>query len=155
MRHRLAVAFAAAACLFAASPARAGLYSDELAKCLVRSTTPQDRAALVRWMFIALSNHPAVKSVASVTKAQAEDANRTTGELFMRLLTTACKDDTQRALQYEGTGAISSGFQVLGQVAGRELMGSPDVAASFAGLEKYLDASRIQALVKNAASAGR
>jgi hypothetical protein len=106
-------------------------------------------------MFVALANHPAVKSVASVSKTQSDEANKTTGKLFMRLLTTSCKDDTVRALRYEGAEAIQAGFGVLGQVAGRELMTSPHVTASLAGMEKHLDTNRLQGLVKNAASAGQ
>ena len=154
MSRRFAMACVVAACAFGASRASAGPYSDELGKCLVRSTTSADRGALVRWMFIALANHPAVKSVVSVSRAQIDEANRTTGELFMRLLTTSCRDETTRAVQYEGNGALAAGFQVLGQVAGRELMTSPDVAASLAGLQEHLDANRIAELVRNA-GAGR
>ena len=35
----------------ATEPALAGPYSDDLTKCLVRSTTNADRNALVKWMF--------------------------------------------------------------------------------------------------------
>ncbi len=155
MNHRLAMACVSVAGALAATPARADVYSDELGKCLVQSTTREDREALVRWMFIALANHPAVKSVASVSKAQSDEANKTTGKLFMRLLTTSCKGDTQRALQYEGAPALQAAFQMLGQVAGHELMASPAVGASLAGLQKYLDTNRLQSLMKNAASAGQ
>jgi hypothetical protein len=34
-----------------ASPVDAGVFSDDLSKCLVRSTTATDRAELVRWVF--------------------------------------------------------------------------------------------------------
>jgi hypothetical protein len=151
----LVTSFLAIACALAASPARAGPYADELGKCLVQSTTRADREALVRWMFAALASHPAVKSVALVSRAQMDEANRVTGELFMRLLTTQCKDAAVRAIQYEGAGALDAGFQVLGQVAGRELMSSPDVAASMAGLEKHLDKDRLQSLAKQPAGTGR
>jgi hypothetical protein len=106
-------------------------------------------------MFIAFANHPAVKSLVTVSKAQADAANKTIGDLFMRLLTASCKDDARRALQYEGTGAIEAGFQVLGLVAGRELATSPDVAAGLAALEKHIDKNRLQGLTKNPASAGQ
>lgn len=46
-----------------AAPAvsHAGLYTDDLARCLVVSTSTQDRADLVRWIFSAASAHPVVK----------------------------------------------------------------------------------------------
>lgn len=154
MRNRIALTLVAAACALAAVPARAGPYSDALGKCLVQATTRQDREALVRWMFVALAHHPAVRSLVKVSAAQGDAANKATAEMFMRLLTTSCRDDTQRAMQYEGAAAIQTGFQLLGQVAGMELMGSPDVAASLSGLQKHIDEKRLDAVLKPA-SAGR
>jgi hypothetical protein len=37
------------------SMAAAGPYSDDLAKCLVKSTTKEDRVSLIRWLFAAAS----------------------------------------------------------------------------------------------------
>lgn len=127
-------------------PAQAGPYADDLSKCLVSSTSKDDRASLVTWMFSAASLHPAVKSIASVTPKQLDDANKHAGELFMRLLTDACKSQTQQALQYEGASTIQTSFQVLGQVAGQELFTSPEVGAALAGMSKYIDEARLKEL---------
>jgi hypothetical protein len=44
----------------AAMPVLGGMYADEMAKCLVKSTNAADRSVLVRWLFAAGASHPAV-----------------------------------------------------------------------------------------------
>jgi hypothetical protein len=131
--------------LFAASaaPSHAGIYSDELAKCLVASTSNSDRSLLVRWIFSTAALHPDVSSIAAVTPAQREGTNRATGQLIDRLLTVACSKQTRDALKLEGPQALQSSFQVLGQVAMRSLMENPAVAQGFQGMGKYMDEKKI------------
>ena len=132
--------------LLASTPAFAGPYTDDLAKCLVSSTTTADRNALVKWMFAATSTHPAVKSLVTMSAVQIDEANKTVAALFVKLLAESCKTKTQEALKYEGKSAIDASFTVLCQVAGRELFSDPNVAANMAGLQKYFDKNKLQQL---------
>ncbi len=70
------------------------------------------------------------------------------GNLLMRLLTESCKKEAEKALEFEGDATMQASFQVLGQVAGRELFASPEVAEGMAGLEKYLDKDKLESLNK-------
>jgi hypothetical protein len=135
-----------AASLSLAPAVQAGIYSDDLSKCLVESTTPADRVALVRWLFVAAAAHPAVASIASVSPKDLDEANKTTAALFMRLLTDSCKDKAKNALNFEGPVTLTTSFQVLGQVAGREMFSSPEVTKAMSGLEKYTDVKKLEAL---------
>lgn len=130
------------------SGAQAGVYTDDLSRCLIQSTTPNDRTLLVRWMFAAAASHPAVKSIAAVTAADLDTANKQTGALFMRLLTEACRDEAKAALKFEGQSTIEASFNAFGQVAGRELFSSPEVTAGMAGLGTYIDQEKLQALTQ-------
>lgn len=136
------------AALAAASPSFAGVYTDDLAKCLVDSTTAQDRTTLVRWMFGAATAHPDVASIAKVAPAQMEKANAAVADLLVKLLTESCVDKSKKAIKYEGAFAIQQSFQVLGQVAGTELFSNPDVQKATAGLEKHIDKQKLAALGK-------
>jgi len=126
-------------------PAHAGPYSDDLGKCLVASTTLADKGALVKWMFATAALHPAVKSIASVTPAERSGFNRDTARLFERLVTESCKAQTRQALQYEGAAALQVAFQLLGQVAARELFSDPAVAGGMAELEQHFDKQKLEA----------
>lgn len=149
--YRLAAAVAALLALGApASFAQAGVYSDDLAKCLVKSSSPADQATLVVWVFAAVSAHPAVQPYAKVTDAQRDDVNKQGAKLFERLLTVDCRAETVAALKYEGPSSMESSFRVLGEVAMRSLMSEPKVQASISGLGRDVDQSKIDALAKEA-----
>lgn len=143
-RHVVAAAIAVSVCALSAGPAYAGPYSDDLAKCLVESTTTTDKNALVKWMFAMAALHPAVKSIASITEAERTLSSRGTAQLFERLLTESCRTQTQQAVKYEGAAALQTGFQMLGQVAARELFADPGVARGLADLENHIDSQKMK-----------
>ena len=121
----------------------AGVYSDELAKCLVRSTTDADKTYLMRWLFASMAVHPAVRSITSVSDAERTELNKNAAKLFERLITETCKTQTQEAVKYEGPATLQSSFEVLGQVAGRGLMSDPGVSKSMAEFANYLDKQKL------------
>lgn len=130
-------------------PVFAGPYGDDMAKCLVRSTTNTDKGILVKWMFAAISLNPEVKSMVSLTKQQRDAYNKQFADLVMKLLTESCKKETQSAIQYEGKEAISNSFRVLGAVAARGLMADPAVTSYIADIDKYVDKKKLEELNKN------
>ncbi|TXH05323.1 MAG: hypothetical protein E6R07_05230 [Nevskiaceae bacterium] len=124
----------------------AGPYANDLGKCLVDSTTKTDRESLVRWMFASASTHPAVSAIAKVSPEDLDKANAAAGTLFMKLMTESCRAQAKAAIQYEGPATVEMGFQILGQVAGREIFSSPEVIKSLSGLEKYMDKKKLEEL---------
>ena len=125
-------------------PAFAGPYGDTMTKCLVSSTTAAERTALVQWVFATAALHPDVRALAVASDADRDRLNRAMGILLERLLTQACLSETREALRFEGGGTIEASFNVLGQVAGRELFSAPSVTASMAGFSKYLNEKKIK-----------
>jgi hypothetical protein len=128
--------------------AHAGVYSDDMAKCLVASTSQKDKVALVRWIFANAALHPDVASISRVSSTERETLDRGAAALLEKLLTESCRKQTEDAIRYEGPMAFQLSFQVLGQVAMKELMSNKDVAAGFQGFAKYVDAKKIEALGK-------
>jgi hypothetical protein len=129
--------------------ALAGPYADDLSKCFVSSTTQADRSALARWTFIAFSAHPSVAQLSTATLMDAEDANRETARLFVKLLTDSCRDKALLAIKYDGLAATQESFHVLGRVAGMELASNPAVQARIAGYKKYIDTDKFKALAND------
>lgn len=134
----------------AASPAQAGPYSDDLGKCLVSSTTPADKGALVKWMFATAALHPEVSSIAAVTSEDRTRLNRDTARLFERLVTETCRGQTQEAVKYEGAVALQTAFQLLGQVAARELFAAPAVMEGLADLQRHFDVKKLEQVLGEA-----
>lgn len=129
--------------LFMTHAVYAGPYTDDLSKCIVESTTTEDRTELVKWMFTAMSLHPAVKQVASVSTEQIDEANKQIAALVVKLLTKTCNKQARAAIKYEGQIAIQSSFEILGQVAAKELFANKDVAAGLVGLGKNIDKKKL------------
>lgn len=148
-RSAAAAALAAGACALA-SPALAGVYTDDLAKCIVAKATPKDQRDLVFWVFTAISQHPTIKAYTTLTAAQREESGRTAGLLMQRLLTEDCRKEAVTALKYEGISALESSFSLLGQVAMRGLFSDPEVDKNMASLGSALDEARFEALFKEA-----
>lgn len=141
--RKLWIAALAMASMLGSVTASAGPYSDDLSKCLVRSTGDAEKRTLVKWIFAAVALHPEVADISSVTPAQRAEMTRNTAKIFEKLLADSCRTEVQQAVQYEGPQTIGSSFQVLGQVAARELFSNPNVAANMADLGKYIDQKRI------------
>ena len=145
---------AALAVLFAvaASPTvYASPYSDDLSKCLVESSSAEEKNLLARWMFVAMSVHPAVRDLSKVTPEDREKSNKAMGDLVTTLLTDRCHDKADKAVRYEGLLAIQTSFQVLGQVAAQALFLDKDVAAVLSGLGEHVDSKKLNQLGKPAA----
>lgn len=132
------------------SPAFAGPYSDALAKKLVSSTTPEDKACFVRWMFVAMSLHPDIRGLSSVTAEQRDEVNQTVARLITRILTETCVSEAREAIRNEGPGALENAFNVFGSIAGRDLFTNKEVTAGLAGMIKYCDSKALkETLLKN------
>lgn len=149
MKHPLLATLVSSLALFAAAPGHAGNYSDELGRCLVGATSTKDKTNLVRWVFANAALHPQVASIASITAKERDALNRMAGALFERLLTDSCRKQSEDALRNEGELALQASFQVLGQVAMRELMTEPAVGKGFTDFTKYIDMKKLQALGQN------
>ncbi|GAA5315009.1 MAG: hypothetical protein AseanaTS_02130 [Candidatus Pelagadaptatus aseana] len=124
---------------------QAGIYSDDLSRCLVESSTSSDKTALVKWMFTSMALHPDVAMMSSVTDQQRDRANEEAADIFVKLMTETCLAQTKKAIQYEGPMAVQQGFSVLGQVAGQELFANPNVASALSGLEQHMDNQKLSA----------
>jgi len=131
--------------------AAAGVYTDDLSKCIVKSASTSDQELLVQWMFSMLSLNPAVTPLSTVTSAQRDDYNKKMADLTVRLVAVSCAKEATDAIKYEGGLALQQSFQVLGQVAARSLMSGPGVATGMQSLGKYFAADdRLKVLMKNA-----
>ncbi len=136
----------AAAAVALCHTANAGIYSDDMARCLVASTSQKDKTALVRWVFANASLHPDVASISSVTPEARDALDREVATLLERLLTDSCRKQSSEAFKYEGAIAFQQSFGTLGQVAMHELMADRNVAASFQSFVKYLDKTKLQSI---------
>lgn len=129
---------------FTANKAFCGIYSDDMARCLVESTSKAEKNQLIRWMFSAISTHPALTSMSSVSTAEREKTNKDTADLFVKLLTETCREKTIKAVKFEGQDSIKVAFEVLGRVAAQGIFSDPSVAKEVANLGKFADKEKLK-----------
>lgn len=133
-----------------ATGAQAGAFTDDLTKCIVKSTSDDDKVALMQWVFMALAAHPSMKKFTNVTSDDQTDVNKRTGGLFIRLVTSDCRKEAVAALKYEGSDAFKASFSALGEIAMQGLMANPQVTQSMDQLDPYIDKDKMQALAVEA-----
>jgi len=97
-------------------------------------------------MFAAAALHPEVRSLVSVSDGQRDELNKSMAKILERLLLESCRSQAQEAAKYEGRSAFEASFNVLGQVAGRELFADPNVGGSMANVLKYLDKQKMDSV---------
>ena len=134
--------------MFGSTQVNAGPYTDDLSKCLISSTTDADKALLVKWIFSAIALNKDVAPYVNMPVEVRTKINQDTAGLYMRLLTDSCKTQTHNAFKYEGQAAISSAFQLLGQVASQGIFNDPNVAAGMGDLTKYFDQEKLNAVLE-------
>jgi len=121
----------------------AGPYSDDLSKCLVGSSSAEEKQNLVQWMFFAIALNPNAAPFANITAEQREGSDKNMARLFERMLTDACLTEAKKAMKYEGEGALGQSFKLLGEVAAGEIFANPAVSAGVETFTKHLDGARI------------
>ena len=129
-------------------PTFAGPFADELAKCLVTSTNNRDRNKLVKWIFSVYSDHPEVSYMVDLSDREKKIIDKEMADLFTRLLSEDCFDESKNAQKYEGNIVFFKAFQSLGQVAAQGFMGNPDVKRSMNKFSELIDTKKLDHLGK-------
>lgn len=124
-------------------PALAGSSTDDLSRCLVDSLNGKERKQLAQWVFVVMSAHPEIQKFSNVSASNRDDLDRLIGNLVTRLLTEDCPAQTQNASKSDGQDALRKAFEVVGQVAMRELMNDASVQSHIGNFGRYLDNQKI------------
>lgn len=150
--RKIASGALALAGIFVAAPASAGIYADDVTRCVIKATSDDDRLALVRWVYASMSLHPELKAMSDIAPGQRTQINQTMSTLVVRLLTRDCRKETVEAIKYEGGGFLEGTFRSLGEIAMGGLMSNPEVGKGFQEWSDTMDPKVIEDL---AAEAGR
>jgi hypothetical protein len=118
-----------------AHPAVAGVYGDELTKCVVSSLTDADKVLFAKYVFAAMAEHPTVKPMANIGAEVNASLDRDATALIARLMYTDCRKQMVDVVKFEGIDAAVPAFSMVGQVAMRYLMTDPAVGARMAKAE--------------------
>ena len=129
-------------------PIFAGPFGDEMAKCLVTSTSNRDRAKLLKWMFRVYGEHPEVSYMVDLSDREKKVIDKDIADVFTRLLSEDCLDETKKALAYEGENVMFTAFQTLGQVAAQGFNVNPIVERSINKFNEFIEYEKLDYLYK-------
>jgi len=129
-------------------PTFAGPFEDEMAKCLVTSTNKRDRNKLVKWIFRVYGDHPEVSYMVDLSDREKKVIDEDVANIFTRLLSEDCNDETKQALDYEGDNVMFNAFEILGQVAAEGFNANPDVMKSINKFVELIDYEKLDYLGK-------
>jgi|TARA_B100001741_G_C16339319_1_gene498750 hypothetical protein len=129
-------------------PVFAGPFGDEMAKCLVTSTNKRDRTKLIKWIFRVYGDHPEVSYMIDLSDREKKVIDKDVANIFTRLLSEDCIDETKKALDYEGDNVMFNAFQILGQVAAQGFNNNPDVMKSINKFVEMIDYEKLDYLGK-------
>ena len=124
----------------------AGPFGDDMAKCLVRSTSSKDNILLGRWLVRVYGEHSESKGLIYISDYDKKSIDRDVGKLFTRLLTQDCEFEAKKAYKYEGLSVMSNAFEVLGKVAGKELLEDRNVSKALKKFTEYVDYEKLEYL---------
>ena len=124
----------------------AGPFVDDMAKCLVRSTSSKDNILLGRWLVRVYGEHSESKGLIYISDYDKKTIDRDVGKLFTRLLTQDCEFEAKKAYNYEGLAVMGNAFEVLGEVAGKELLEDRNVLKALKKFTEYVDYEKLEYL---------
>ena len=127
-------------------PIFAGPFGDEMARCLVSSTNNRDRNKLIKWIFRVYGDHPEVSYMVDLSDREKNIIDKDVADIFTRLLSEDCIDETKKAKKYEGDNALVTAFEVLGKVAANGISKNPNVERSIGKFTELIDIKKVDYL---------
>jgi hypothetical protein len=148
MRKSIAIGLLAGATALSTN-VRAGIFADDLSRCLVSKTSVADKTVFIQWLFDAIAQNPDVKAT-KVSDADLAADNKKMAGLVDRLLEVDCRPQTIEVLKNEGASGFTSSFEVFGKVAANNLFSNPKVSEYLGRYAKDMDQDKLKALATEA-----
>ena len=125
-------------------PIFAGPFEDDMSRCLVLASSSKDNILLGRWLVRVYGEHGGSKDLTTLSNSKKEQIDKDVARLFTRLLSEDCKEETKKALRFEGEEVMFNAFRVLGEVAGKELIEDKNVSKAINKFTEYVDYEKLK-----------
>ena len=122
----------------------AGVFTNELIKCMVKNTNNKELKLLKTWIYFAFSQDEDLKKYSKISKKEEERVNKLMANYVTDLLTNRCKKEYNLAIKNDGTRAISDSFEYLGRIAGVQIMSNPNVVIFIQKFSNYIDLNKFK-----------
>ncbi|WP_348944214.1 hypothetical protein ABHF33_12215 [Chitinibacter sp. FCG-7] len=126
------------------SLAFAGPFGEDLQRCMINSTTEEEKSELVKMLFFAFSAHPTLADLQVDNPELKMQTEQNVAKILQRLLTMQCAKQARIALANEGMQGFQQGFEALGKAAAFSLNRDPNVHKALGGFMQYVDLTKLQ-----------
>lgn len=116
----------------------AGVYSNQLTKCMVKSMDKQDKMQILRYMILICSQPPEVQDMVSISEEQERKILKNTAKLYSYLAIDSCKIFAKKALKYEGEKAFQKSFSMLGKIVLQQNLNTKRGQEMIKTFQKYM-----------------
>ena len=120
-----------------------GPFSDEFARCIVNSSTPNEKTSFIEWMIRIFNEHPELKDLVEISDNQKIKLDKNIANIFSNLVTVRCKKEAEKAIEFEGYQSMYGAFGAFGAAASQTVLAHPDVEESSQKYAEYLDLSSL------------
>ena len=120
-----------------------GPFSDEFARCIVNSSTPNEKTSFIEWMIRIFNEHPELNDLVKMSDNQKIKLDKEIANIYSDLVTVRCKEEAEKAIKFEGDKSIPGAFSAFRASASQTILVHPDVAESSLKYAEYLDFSSL------------
>lgn len=99
----------------------------KLAECVSTKATPEDRAALTKWVGAEIASSALLAGVVTVDADKRVALDKDTARIFTRLVVNDCAEFSKPLFKAEGGTAFRAAGAAISRLAVRELISSPGV----------------------------
>ena len=124
--------------LFFSANSQAGLYADELGKCMINNASELDKNNLIQWMFISMSKHPLNAKRVDKNDLYEQLISVSVGKLISDLTMNKCRKETELTKNVEGASGIVFAVGMLTSYAAQSMYENPDVKNYMDEADKYI-----------------
>jgi hypothetical protein len=134
-------------CFLMPGISNAGIFTDDLSRCLVIKTTDDEKIRMVRWFIAALGQHTEIRDIVSINTDAIEQVNREMGNTVNVLFFERCSTEANTAIKNEGEQSIVDAFKVIGGVAARTAMQNDAVNEAVESYIPYVDMEKLEEML--------
>ncbi|KGG14984.1 hypothetical protein EV06_1498 [Prochlorococcus sp. MIT 0602] len=110
---------------------------------MINSSSIKDKQTLNKWTLRLQSEHPELKDLINMSEEEKLKLDKEVGSIYTNLLTVKCKEESKKAITYEGWDKMVGAFAIFGNASSRVITNHPNVRKTANGFSRYVDMTKL------------
>ncbi len=125
-----------------------GLYTNDLAKCMVSSLSANDKQIIQNAALQSMFSHPSLNQKNPYSQYEINQTQQQFGRLITRLLAKDCTEELMIAIYYDNKAAEQAG-KTLGVYAMQDLINHPNYERYWLGAKRYMNTQELEHAIQD------